>query len=47
VLKNVEYEPPLLQDIGSLQQLTMQDKDFGASDGVTLNGVPIGNTSVA
>jgi len=39
------YERPELKDLGSLQALTQQDKQFGQSDGFTLNGIPITNAS--
>lgn len=44
------YEPPRLEDIGSLQQLTLvdlQDKDFGPTDGFTFNNIAISNASVS
>ena len=41
------YEPPRLEDIGSLRQLTRQSKNFGGSDGFDIGGVPIGNASLS
>lgn len=39
------YEAPALAEIGSLNELTLQNKDFGASDGFTFQGNPISNSS--
>ena len=41
----VPYERPELKDLGSLQALTAQDKDFTGNDGLTLQGAIIGNSS--
>lgn len=40
-----KYVAPELSEIGSLHDLTLQDKDFGGDDGFTLLGVIIGNAS--
>jgi hypothetical protein len=40
-----EYEAPSIETIGTLHELTLQDKEFGPSDGFTLNGAPIRNAS--
>lgn len=39
------YESPEVTDHGSLEDLTLQDKTAGSSDGFTLNGSPIRNAS--
>jgi hypothetical protein len=39
------YEPPVLEEIGSLHELTLQDKTYGSTDGFTFQGVPITNNS--
>lgn len=39
------YEAPALAEIGSLNELTLQDKTFGPSDGFTFQGIPISNAS--
>jgi hypothetical protein len=39
------YEAPALKVIGSLRELTLQDKKFGPTDGFTLMGVAITNNS--
>lgn len=39
------YTPPTLEVIGTLEGLTLLSKEFNASDGITLNGQPIGQTS--
>jgi hypothetical protein len=38
------YEAPSIVEIGTLQELTMQGKNFGSSDGFTFSGIPIGNS---
>lgn len=40
------FEEPTLTEIGSVHELTLQNKTTGAADGVTFNGIPIGPTSV-
>lgn len=40
-----EWDTPILNVFGDVQTLTQQDKRFGASDGFTVQGVPIGNNS--
>jgi hypothetical protein len=40
-----DYDAPAIVEIGSLHELTLQDKEFGPSDGFTLMGVPIRNAS--
>jgi hypothetical protein len=42
---DVRYEPPVLEEIGSLHELTLQDKKYGSTDGFTFQGVPITNNS--
>jgi hypothetical protein len=39
------YEPPVLEEIGSLHELTLRDKTYGSTDGFTFQGVPITNNS--
>jgi hypothetical protein len=39
------YEAPALKVIGSIRELTLQDKKFGPTDGFTLMGVAITNNS--
>lgn len=39
------YEAPALKVIGSLRELTLQDKKYGPTDGFTLMGVAITNNS--
>jgi hypothetical protein len=41
----MQYEPPVVREIGQVHELTMQDKSFGVSDGFTLQGQPIANSS--
>lgn len=36
------FEVPTLTELGPVHDLTLQDKTFGAADGFTVNGVPIG-----
>ena len=40
-----QYQRPEIRELGSLEELTLQDKDYGSSDGLTFQGVPIGNAS--
>jgi hypothetical protein len=40
-----KYEPPILKTIGPISELTLDDKKFGNSDGLTLLGVSITNNS--
>jgi hypothetical protein len=42
---NEAYETPQLVEIGTLHELTLQDKDFGGDDGFTFMGAAIGNNS--
>jgi hypothetical protein len=39
------YERPVVTDLGTLKELTQQDKDFGSDDGFTFQGQIIGNAS--
>lgn len=39
------YEAPQLVEIGSLHELTLQDKDSTGNDGFTFLGQVIGNAS--
>lgn len=39
------YEAPQLVEIGSLHELTLQDKDLSGNDGLTFQGQVIGNAS--
>lgn len=39
------YEPPKVKTLGRVAELTLTDKKLGGSDGLTLLGVPITNTS--
>lgn len=39
------YEAPEIVEIGSLHELTLQDKDSGGNDGFTFLGQIIGNAS--
>lgn len=39
------YEAPALTVIGSLKELTLQNKDFGQSDGFQFQGADIANAS--
>ena len=39
------YERPQIKDLGSLQALTQQNKDFGGNDGFTFQNIPVGNAS--
>ncbi len=41
----IDYEAPQLNEIGSLHELTLQNKDTGAGDGFFFQGVPIHNVS--
>jgi hypothetical protein len=38
------YEAPSIVEIGTLQELTLQGKNFGSDDGFTFSGIPIGNS---
>jgi hypothetical protein len=38
------YEAPSIVEIGTLQELTLQGKNFGGDDGFTFSGQPIGNS---
>jgi hypothetical protein len=39
------YESPALEELGTVQELTQQDKKFGQSDGFTFLGISITNSS--
>ena len=39
------YEPPSLKVMGTVHDLTLSNKDYGASDGFTFQGVDITNAS--
>jgi hypothetical protein len=39
------YEPPSLKALGTVHDLTLTDKKYGASDGFTFMGDPITNAS--
>jgi hypothetical protein len=39
------YESPELRVLGTVQELTQQDKMLGSADGFTLLGIPITNNS--
>jgi hypothetical protein len=39
------YEAPALRIVGSVHALTLQDKTYGPTDGFTLMGVAITNSS--
>lgn len=41
-----QYEAPSVTELGSLSELTLQDKDFTGDDGLTLQGVVIGDSSL-
>ena len=41
----VSYAAPRIVELGKVEQLTLQDKKFGSSDGFTFLGVPITNNS--
>lgn len=43
---SADYEKPTIQEIGHVHELTLQDKDFGFSDGLTFQGASIANASV-
>lgn len=43
---NDGFEEPTLVEIGSVHELTLQDKAFNASDGITVGGIPVGISSV-
>jgi hypothetical protein len=43
--ENQTYEPPTLFRVGTLHELTLQDKKFGRSDGFTFMGTSITNAS--
>ena len=40
-----DYQAPVLRVLGSLHSMTLQDKQYGATDGFTFMGVAITNTS--
>jgi hypothetical protein len=40
-----DYQAPVLRVLGSLHSMTLQDKQFGASDGFTFMGISITNAS--
>ncbi len=39
------YEQPEVEDLGSLTDLTQQNKDYGVGDGFLFQGQPIMNVS--
>jgi hypothetical protein len=39
------YTSPTVTVVGSVHEITQQDKEFGGSDGLTFEGVPIRNAS--
>ncbi|HMJ34010.1 MAG TPA: lasso RiPP family leader peptide-containing protein [Baekduia sp.] len=39
------YEPPALEVLGTVADLTLVDKKYGESDGFTFQGVSITNAS--
>jgi hypothetical protein len=41
-----DYQAPVLQVLGSLHSMTLQDKQYGSSDGFTFMGATITNASV-
>jgi hypothetical protein len=41
------YKAPELRVLGTVQELTHQDKALGVSDGFTFLGIPITNNSTA
>ena len=40
-----QYETPEILELGTVQELTLQDKDFSGDDGFTFMGTIIGNAS--
>jgi len=40
-----DYRPPQLTELGTLHELTLQDKDTSGNDGFTFMGQVIGNAS--
>lgn len=43
-METTEYEAPTIAEIGTLHELTLQGKQFGATDGFTFQGQSITNT---
>lgn len=39
-----KFEAPVLKEIGTVRELTLQAKNFGSSDGFTFLGQPIGTS---
>lgn len=39
------YEAPSLAEVGSLEELTLQEKQIGQGDGFTFQGQPIRNVT--
>jgi hypothetical protein len=42
---DTKYERPVMTVLGSVHELTLQDKELGESDGLTFEGDPIRNAS--
>jgi hypothetical protein len=41
-----DYEPPVVKELGAVHDVTLaQNKDYGATDGMMFQGVPIANAS--
>lgn len=40
------YESPAIVELGTMAELTQQDKDFAGDDGFTFQGVVIGDSSL-
>jgi hypothetical protein len=41
----LEYESPSLLELGTVHDLTLIDKDYGPTDGMTFQGIAITNAS--
>jgi hypothetical protein len=43
--EKAKYQRPEIKELGTVRELTLQDKAFGGSDGFTFMGIPIQNAS--
>ena len=42
--KNIEWDTPVIEDLGSAKELIKEEKFAGFDDGVIFNGNPIGTS---
>ena len=42
---SLKYESPTLKELGAVHDLTLGDKNYGPTDGMTFQGIAISNAS--